>query len=347
MKKVFVGMSGGVDSSVAAFLLKEQGFEVVGLTLKLINDASRCCDDDDIERAKKICHKLNIKHYVLNLKREFKNKIINYFISEYLHGRTPNPCALCNEEIKFVALIKKMKEFDFDYVATGHYANIKKIKNGYFLTKGKDPKKTQEYFLARLKKEDLKYIIFPLADLTKEKVKDIALKNKLDLARNESQEVCFLKDNEAPYEFIKKNIKDFSFKTELVDIKGNKIKELEYPYYKYTVGQRKGLGVGGGEPFYVIKINAEEKKVIIGTREQAFSKSFIAKNLNFFINIKSKKFKADVKIRYLHKQAPAMIEIEDDVARITFNKPQFAITPGQLAVFYKKDAVIGSGFIEL
>lgn len=347
MKRVFVGMSGGVDSSVAAFLLKKQGYEVVGLTLKLIDDASRCCDDEDIERAKKICHKLGIRHYVLNLKKIFRKKIIDYFISDYLQGKTPNPCAICNEEIKFATLIKKMKEFDFDYVATGHYANIKKTENDYLLVKGKDTKKTQEYFLARLKKEYLRYIIFPLGDLTKDVVKQIAIDNSLYLAELESQEVCFLKDNETPYEFIKKNIKENLSKTELIDINGNKIKDLEYPYYKYTVGQRKGLGVGGGEPLYVVKIDAKEKKVIVGRKSDIFAKSFLVNDLNMFVKIDDKKFRADVKIRYLHKQAPAIIEIIGKKAKVTFDNPQFAITPGQLAVFYKKDIVLGSGFIEL
>ncbi len=345
MKKVFVGMSGGIDSSVAAFLLKQQGYEVVGLTLKLIDDASRCCDDEDIERAKKVCHKLDIKHFVLNLKRDFKKKIIDYFISDYLNGKTPNPCAICNEEIKFKTLIKKMSEFDFDYVATGHYANIIKTKNGYFLKKGKDPKKTQEYFLARLKKEDLRNILFPLGNLTKEQVKEIAIKNNLDLVKKESQEVCFLKDNETPYEFIKKNLKKDDFKTELITVDGKKIKELEYPYYKYTIGQRKGLGVGGGEPLYVVNIDAKNKKVIAGKQTDTLSKSFIADKLNFFMDIKKKEFNAEIKIRYLHKQSPADIEVKDGKAKVIFKKPQFAITPGQLAVFYKKDVVIGSGFI--
>lgn len=346
MMKVFIGMSGGVDSTVAAFLLKQQGYEVVGFTLKLIDDASRCCNDDDILRAKKNCYKLGIKHYILNLKKEFKKKIIDYFILDYLNGRTPNPCAVCNEEIKFTALIKKMKEFDFDRVATGHYANIRKNKNRYFLVKGKDKKKTQEYFLSRLKRDYLKYIIFPLGKLTKEQVLKIAIKNKFYLPEKESQEVCFLKDNETPYEFIKKNIiQDDNYNTDLVSIDGKKIKNLEYPYYKYTIGQRKGLGIGGGLPLYVVDIDAKSKKIIVGRQEDTLKKSFIAGNLNFFVNICKKKFNADVKIRYLHKQAPAEIEIQDDKALVIFKKTQFAITPGQLAVFYKNDLVLGSGFI--
>lgn len=346
MHKVFIGMSGGIDSSVAAFLLKEQGFYVVGITLKLIDDASRCCDDDDILRAKKICYKLGIKHYILNLKKEFKNKIIDYFIEGYLKGETPNPCAICNEEIKFYALYKKMKEFDFDYIATGHYAIIEKGKNGYILKKGKDKNKTQEYFLARMKKEYLPYILFPLGKLTKEEVKKIARENNLDISRNESQEVCFLKDKETPYEFIKKTRKIPNVKTELFTNDGVKIKDLEYPYYKYTIGQRKGLGVGGGLALYVIDIDAKNKKVIVGTSNDVYKKSFYVEKLNFLIHINKKEFEADVKIRYLHKQDKALIKIIDNKAIVCFEKAQFAITPGQLAVFYKKDTVIGSGFIE-
>lgn len=340
-----MGMSGGIDSSVAAFLLKQQGYEVVGLTLKLIDNAMHCYDDEDILMAKKICQKLGIKHYVLNLKKEFKKKIIDYFISDYLEGKTPNPCALCNEQIKFAILLEKMKKFDFNFVATGHYANIKRTKNGYFLIKGEDLKKNQEYFLARLKKEDLKYIIFPLGKLTKEQVIEIAIKNKLDFAKKESMEVCFLKDNETPYEFINKNIKERIFETKLETVDGKKIKNLKYPYYKYTIGQRKGLGVGGREPLYVIRIDANARKVIVGRQSDTMAKSFIADKLNFFVDIKNKKFKADVKIRYLHTQSPAEIEIKDKKAEVVFKKPQFAITPGQLAVFYDKDTVLGSGFI--
>ena len=346
MHKVFVGMSGGIDSSVAAFLLREKGYEVVGITLKLIDEASRCCDDDDILRAKKICYKLGIKHYILNLKKEFKNKIIDYFIESYLKGETPNPCVICNEEIKFYALYKKMKEFDFDYIATGHYAIIEKSKKEYILKKGKDKSKTQEYFLARIKKEYLPYILFPLGKLTKENVKKTAKENNLDIARNESQEVCFLKDKETPYEFIKKTRKIQDVKTELFTKNGIKIKDLEFPYYKYTIGQRKGLGVGGGPPLYVIDIDAKNKKVIAGTGNDVYRKSFYVTELNFLTDINKKEFEAEVKIRYLHKQDKASIKITDNKAIVSFYKPQFAITPGQLAVFYKKDKVIGSGFIE-
>jgi len=341
MKKVFLGMSGGVDSSVAALLLKKRGYYVEGITLKLIDDY----DDENILIAKKNCDEAGIKHHVFDLRKEFKKKVIDYFISDYLRGKTPNPCAVCNEEIKFAFLMKEMKKFDFDYIATGHYANIRKTKNGYFLTKGRDLKKTQEYFLARLKKEYLERIIFPLGGLTKDEVKKNALKNKLQIAEKESQEACFLKRNETPFEFIKKNEREKNFKTGLYTKDGKKIKDLEYSYYKYTIGQRKGLGVGGGEPLYVTGIDAKDEKVIVGNRSDVFKKSFIADRLNFFIDVKKEKFRADVKIRYLHKQSPAWIGIFDDTAKVIFDEPQFAITPGQIAVFYKKDAVLGSGFI--
>jgi tRNA-specific 2-thiouridylase len=260
MARIFVGMSGGVDSSAAAALLTEQGHEVVGLTLKLWDEASRCCDYEDVLDAKRACWKLGIKHYVLNMKKDFKKKIVDYFIGEYLKGRTPNPCVLCNEEIKFAALIDKMKEHGFDHVATGHYALIEKGKSGYALKKGADRKKTQEYFLARLKKEDLKYIKFPLARLTKDGSRKIAGKYGLKADKAESQEVCFLKKGESPYEFIEKRVDmEKTGRGSLYGVNGGKIKDLEYAYFKYTVGQRRGLGVGGGEPLYVTAIDAGNK----------------------------------------------------------------------------------------
>jgi tRNA-uridine 2-sulfurtransferase len=346
MARIFVGMSGGVDSSAAAAILSEQGHRVVGLTLKLWDEASRCCDYEDVLDAKRACWKLGIKHYVLNMKKDFKKKIVDYFTAEYLKGRTPNPCVLCNEEIKFKALINKMKEHGFDYVATGHYAVIEKKKGGYTLEKGRDQGKTQEYFLARLKKEDLKYIKFPLGRLTKVETRKIAGKYGLNADKAESQEVCFLKKGESPYEFIEKRVDmEKTGRGSLYSVSGRKIKDLEYAYFKYTVGQRKGLGVGGGDPLYVAAIDAVNKRVIAGGRADVYKKGFEAAGLNMFSAPKDRRFRADVKIRYLHKPAKAQVEIKGGSAYVEFDEPQFAVTPGQLAVFYRGAAVLGSGFI--
>jgi len=346
MAKVFVGMSGGVDSTAAAAILKEQGHEVTGLTLKLLDDASRCCDYEDILDARRACWKLGIKHYVLNLKRDFKKKIVDYFISEYVKGRTPNPCVLCNEEIKFAALIKKMKEHNYDYVATGHYAAIENKKGVFSLKKAADKKKTQEYFLSRLKKEDLKYIKFPLGNMRKEKARLIVKKHGLKFDKSESQEVCFLKKGETPFEFIERHVDlKKTGRGELFSTAGVKLKDLDYAYFKYTIGQRKGLGMGGGDALYVSSIDADKKHVIAGSRETVYRKEFIADDLNMFSSGLKGGFRADVKIRYKSRPAKAKIEIKGGMAHVVFDEPQFAVTPGQLAVFYKGAAVIGSGFI--
>ncbi len=346
MAKIFVGMSGGVDSSAAAAILREQGHDVTGLTLKLWDDASRCCDYEDVLDAKRACWKLGMKHYVINMKKDFKKKIVDYFISEYLKGRTPNPCVLCNEEIKFPVLLKKMKEHGFDYVATGHYAAIGKRGPGYVLKKGRDGAKSQEYFLCRLKKADLKHIKFPLARLTKADARKIAARYGLKSGKPESQEVCFLKEGESPYEFIERHVDiKKTGRGELYSAGGKKIKDLEYAYFKYTIGQRRGLGVGGGPPLYVTAIDAGRRRVIAGPKENIYRKTFEAEALNIMAGSLPEKFRAEVSVRYAQKPAKATVRIKKGKAFCGFDEPQSAITSGQLAVFYRGTIVLGSGFI--
>jgi len=348
MSKIIIGMSGGIDSTTTAVILKNEGHEVVGMTLKLWDGASRCCDYDDIMDAKKACWKLGIKHYVINAKHEFKKRVVDYFISDYINGKTPNPCVVCNEEIKFKFLIKKMKEMDFDFVATGHYAIIEHNGRNFCLKKGADEKKSQEYFLSRINARDLKYIKFPLGSYTKETVKKIAKDMGFDAEKKESQEACFLQQNESPYEFIIKHGKiNKNGKGALYGIKGEKLKDLDQDYFKYTVGQRKGTGYSAGKPLYVVGIDAEKKRVILGDKEEVYRKKFEVENVNLLSDgYSGRKFMADVKIRYQSKPCKAEIKLADNFGDIELNEKQFAVTPGQLCVFYENDCVIGSGYIK-
>jgi tRNA-specific 2-thiouridylase len=338
-------MSGGADSTAAAWLLKQKGHELTAITLSLWDEASRCCNIEDIMDAKAACAKLGIRHYTLNLKKDFREKVVEPFINSYLSGETPNPCVLCNEEIKFAALIKKMKELSFDKVATGHYAGIGKKAGQFVLKAGKDKNKTQEYFLARLKKEELKNIIFPLGNMEKTEIKQIVKNQGLLKEKPESQEVCFLQGNETPYDFIKRQRGYSGEPGGLYDGDNKKLKVLDTPYFNYTIGQRKGLNYSAGRPVYVTKIDAKEKKVFVGNKEEVFSSVFKVNSLNVLYDGGKKDFAAKVKIRYLHKAAPARVKITGKTAEITFLKPQFAVTPGQLAVIYSGNAVIASGFI--
>jgi len=347
MAKIFVGMSGGVDSTAAAVILKEQGHEVTGLTLKLWDGASRCCDYDDILDAKKACWKLGIRHYVLNLKKHFKKSVVNYFISEYLSGRTPNPCAVCNEEIKFKALLSKVKEHGYDFAATGHYAAISKGRFGYFLKKAADEKKSQEYFLARLGRKSLARIIFPLGGLTKEQAREKVKQRGLYHDKKDSQEVCFLRDGEGPFEFVKRNArKRCADGGELWHFDGRKLKDLDTAYYMYTTGQRRGLNTGGGDPLYVVSIDPKKRRVTAGPRDAVMKKFFSAESLNMLSDLKTGKHRFHVKIRYRQPASPATVTLHGKTAETVFDEPQFAVTPGQLAVFYKGDKVIFSGYIK-
>lgn len=345
--KIAVGMSGGIDSSIAAYLLHEQGNEVIGFTLKLWDDGSRCCDIKDIINAQKFCYKLGIKHYVIDLRNEFKQYIIDDFIAEYLKGRTPNPCVLCNNKIKFGQLFFKLQLFDFDYLATGHYARIVKQNNQFFLSKAKDNKKSQEYFLARIDKKLLPKIVFPLSELTKEEVKKIAATLDFDFRSDESQEICFIKPGTTYYDFIARQIKDESkYSGNIININGE-ILNQHAGYYKYTIGQRQGLGISDHTPYYVIRIDAKNKNVIIGKRADTYSSECSVKDIYWFEEEQLKeKMDFNIKIRYNHKGGKAHISLNKNKNIISFEEPQHAITPGQLAVFYDNNLIKGAGWID-
>jgi len=312
MKKfVAVAMSGGVDSSVAAALLKKQGHEVVGLTMCFNlaeKDGKRpsCCGLTGIEDARRVCQKLGIRHYVINLDKDFSRDVIQNFYQEYLNGRTPNPCVRCNQFIKFGILLKKALNLGAKYLATGHYAKIVKSKQGYLLKKARDLKKDQSYFLYRLNQQELKHVIFPLGNFTKPQIRKMAADFGLNVAeKKDSQEICFLPDGKHG-ELIKAQVSASVKPGNLVDKNGNILGQHQgIPFY--TIGQRHGLGVAKGYPLYVTQINAKNNRIIVGTRQDAYANEFTIKEGHFLNKPFKKKVEIKVRIRYNHKEVPAVV----------------------------------------
>ncbi len=355
-ERVIVAMSGGVDSSVAAALLKEEGYEVIGITMCFgLADSLRkkpaCCGLQGIEDARRVCHKLGIRHYAINMQKHLENYVIKDFCQEYLKGRTPNPCVRCNQYLKFGVLLKKALSLNADYLATGHYARIEKAQSAirntqyYLLKKAKDKAKDQSYFLYRLNQSQLKHILFPLANYTKDEVRTLAKEFGLAVAdKLASQEICFLPG--VDYRgFLKMRI-DADIRPGLVvDKYGNilgKHKGIAY----YTIGQREGLGIALGYPVYIIKIDPGNNQITVGKKEDAYKREFLVKEPSFILTPLKKKVAAKVKIRYNHQESLAEILPQRNKIKIRFRKPQFAITCGQSAVFYDKDIVLGGGIIE-
>lgn len=342
-KKVVVAMSGGVDSSVAAALLKEEGYEVLGVTM--------CHYDGDknLEAVHQIAQKLGISWYILDFTKEFKRLVIDYFCKEYLAGRTPNPCVICNLKIKFGLLLKKAKSLGADYIATGHYAinEYEQKINRFQLKRGVDGSKDQSYFLYRLNQDILPYVLFPLGRFKKSQSRELAKKFGLkNYKKEESQEICFIREGDYR-KFLRQNISESIKQGKFIDNSGN-ILGIHQGIPFYTIGQRKRLGVSSNKRRYVIKINSQENSIILGKEEDLYQNKLIIKDLNFISGDKlSDAIKVEVKIRYNCKKSSAIISpYEDDKILIDFEKPQRAITPGQSAVFYQGDIVIGGGIIE-
>ena len=347
MKKVLLGMSGGVDSSVAAIVLQEQGYEVIGATMKLWNQNSQ--DNDIIDDAKKLCDKLGISHYTLNFEEEFKKCVIDNFIQAYSNGITPNPCIECNKFLKFNYFFKKAMELECDYIATGHYAKTEFSEkyNQYVLKKSNAGQKDQSYVLYNIPKEMISKILFPLGTFeNKEEIRKIAEKYGLSTAKKpDSQEICFIPDNDYAG-FLIKSGKVKSEKGNIIN-KDGKVLGIHNGLIHYTIGQRKGLGISNETPLYVIDLDIKNNNLIVGEEKDIYSKVLYANNLNYTVDIDmSKPIEVDAKIRYSAKEASAILyQTKNGIVKLEFVNPQRAITRGQSVVFYIDDVLIGGGKI--
>ncbi|MFH2011486.1 MAG: tRNA 2-thiouridine(34) synthase MnmA [Pseudomonadota bacterium] len=356
-KRVVVSMSGGVDSSVAAALLKERGHDVIGVSMQIWDYSGHkdgefrsCCSPEDIYHARAVADKLGIPFYVLNLENEFEKEIIDYFVTEYAKGRTPNPCILCNQKLKFDILLKKALGLKADFLATGHYARIRwdDSKERHLLLKGVDVEKDQSYFLFTLKQEEIKRLIFPVGGFTKKEVRKIAENIGLKVAyKKESQEICFIPDNNYR-SFIAERIKEnVSTKGNVINKDGEVLGRHE-GIHLFTIGQRKGLGIPSSHPYYVLGFDLKSNSVIVGRDEDLLCKGLIAEDLNWIsFPYLDSEITVSCKIRYRYKDTEATVTSQDNGnVTVRFNIPQKAVTPGQAVVFYDGDVVVGGGWIK-
>ncbi|HNZ71808.1 MAG TPA: tRNA 2-thiouridine(34) synthase MnmA [Prolixibacteraceae bacterium] len=355
--KVLLCMSGGIDSSVAAMLLNDEGYQLHGLTYRpydVISPAcmekqTGCCSVDAIFEAKALCNDLKIDHTVLDLRNEFDKTVISDFVKEYLAGRTPNPCVLCNSVIKWGEVIHKADELGCEFIATGHYARIGNENGRHFLIKGEDLSKDQTYFLWQLSQEDLKRTLFPLGHLTKTEVREIAARKGYEKIskKRESQEICFIPDNDYR-RFIKErvpNLEEKVGKGNFVDLDG-KVLGQHYGYPFYTIGQRKGLEIALGKPRFVIKIDAETNTVTLGDREDLDRKELWVEQINLMKYDKIEgELEVTTKIRYNNQGTLSRISQHGTRIKVEFYENTWAVTPGQSAVFYEGNHVVGGGII--
>jgi len=349
-------MSGGVDSSTAAALLLEKGYDVYGATMQIWEptcdyNAVReggCCSLAAIEDARRVANILNIPYYVFNMRKEFENEVIDYFVDEYLKGRTPNPCIVCNKKMKFDYFLKKAEMLGMDYIATGHYAKIvyDKEKNRYLLVKSESATKDQTYALYNMNQYVLSKTLFPLGDFDKVQVREIAEKYKLPVARkSDSQEICFVLDNDYGRFITEKT--GINNEGRYIDKQGNILGKSK-SYFNYTIGQRKGLNISLGKRVYVVDIKPDENMVVLGEEKDIFKDALIASDTNFIpFDRLDKEIEVTAKIRYTAKESKAKITpLDEGKVLVKFYEKQRAITPGQSVVFYDDKLVVGGGIIE-
>ena len=352
-KSVMIGMSGGVDSSVAAALLKDAGYNVIGVTMRLWTYSDSCgkhegcCAESAVEDARRVCGKLGIDFYVMNFKDMFRDKVVDYFVSEYKRGRTPNPCIACNKHLKFDAMLKKARAMGIDYIATGHYAVRERGADGkYILRASAAAKKDQSYVLYNFTQEQLEHTLLPLGGYNKDEVRSLAERYGLPVAHKpDSQEICFVEDND-----YAKFITEYSdYKPEegdILDAAGNVLGRHKGLIY-YTIGQRKGIGAYG-RPMFVMDIDADRNTVTLGEKGMEFSSALTAGDVNFISGERPNgAVRVSAKVRYQAPPAPALLTpLPDGGVRLEFDTPQRAVTPGQAVVFYDGDIVLGGGTVE-
>ncbi|NLZ38393.1 MAG: tRNA 2-thiouridine(34) synthase MnmA [Firmicutes bacterium] len=358
-RRVVVAMSGGVDSSLAAVLLQKQGYEVIGINMRLwtsegFEDEARhsgrgCCSLVAANDARRVSDKLGIPFYVVNFKEPFRRQVVDYFINAYRKGRTPNPCIACNRYMKFDLLLRKALELEAWYIATGHYARIiyDEERQRYRLKKAKDKSKDQTYSLYNLTQEQLAHTLFPLGDFLKSEVREMAAEAGLAVANKpDSQEICFIPDDDYK-RFLREETDIESLPGPIIDVNGNFL-GTHQGLVNYTVGQRKGLGIAVGKPMFVVKLDVENNTLIVGEDKDVYFRALIADDLNFIlIPTLNEEREVKVKIRYHAKEVKALLSpLKDGKVRVDFAEPERAVTPGQSVVFYEDDDVLGGGIIQ-